>query len=106
MSKPPEPSPRSTAAVLTTTSSPTAQVGVMLLMIWWMYAGYAWLTNVIDLGDTAHRAFLLVAMAAYLILALAVPRAFSGSGFAFGVAYLLIIVVHASLFSHAMSLST
>jgi low temperature requirement protein LtrA len=80
-----------------------AQVMVMLAAIWWMYAGYSWLTNVIDVGITAHRGFLLAAMAAYLVLALAVPGAFSGSGFAFGLAYLLIIVVHSALFSHSIS---
>jgi low temperature requirement protein LtrA len=79
---------------------------VMLAPIWWMYAGYSWLTNVIDLGDVAHRAFLLAAMSAYLVLALATPHAFAGSGLAFGLAYLVIIVVHASLFSHAMSVRT
>jgi low temperature requirement protein LtrA len=83
-----------------------SQVMVMLAAIWWMYAGYSWLTNVIDLGESAHRVFLLAAMSAYLVLALAVPHAFTGSGLAFGLAYLVIIVVHASLFSHAMSLRT
>jgi low temperature requirement protein LtrA len=83
-----------------------AQVMVMLAAIWWMYAGYSWLTNVIDVGDSAHRGFLLAAMAAYLVLALAIPGAFSGSGLAFGLSYLLIIVVHSALFSHAMSVKT
>jgi low temperature requirement protein LtrA len=83
-----------------------AQVMVMLAAIWWMYAGYSWLTNVIDVSDAAHRGFLLASMAAYLVLALAIPGAFFGSGLAFGLAYLVIIVVHASLFSHAMSVNT
>src|SRR5919201_1376446 len=61
-----------------------AQVAVMLLMIWWMYAGYAWLTNSIDLARPSFRLFLLGAMAAYLVLALALPQAFSSSGFTFG----------------------
>jgi low temperature requirement protein LtrA len=82
------------------------QVMVMLAAIWWMYAGYSWLTNVIDVGDSVHRGFLLAAMAAYLVLALAIPGAFSGSGLAFGLAYLVIIVVHSALFSHAMSVKT
>jgi low temperature requirement protein LtrA len=37
-------------------------------------------------------------MAGYLLLALAIPDAFEGSGLAFGLAYLLIVCVHASLF--------
>jgi low temperature requirement protein LtrA len=83
-----------------------AQVCVMLLPIWWMYAGYSWLTNVIDLGARGHRLFLLAAMAAYLVLALSIPGAFRSSGFTFGAAYLAIIVIHSGLFSRAMSFRT
>jgi low temperature requirement protein LtrA len=46
---------------------------------------------------------LLGGMAGYLLLALAVPDAFHGSGLAFGAAYLLIVSVHASLFIWAAS---
>jgi low temperature requirement protein LtrA len=80
-----------------------AQVAVMLLMIWWMYAGYAWLTNSIDLALASFRAFLLAAMGAWLVLALALPQAFSSTGFTFGLAYLAIIVLHVGLFTHATS---
>jgi low temperature requirement protein LtrA len=83
-----------------------AQVCVMLLPIWWMYAGYSWLTNVIDLAARGHRLFLLAGMAAYLVLALSIPDAFHSSGFTFGAAYLAIIVIHSGLFSRAMSLRT
>jgi low temperature requirement protein LtrA len=37
-------------------------------------------------------------MAGYLVLALAVPGAFHGSGLAFGVGYFIVVSVHASLF--------
>jgi low temperature requirement protein LtrA len=80
-----------------------AQVAVMLLMIWWMYAGYAWLTNSIDLARPSFRLFLLAAMAAWLVLALALPQAFRSTGLTFGLAYLAIIVVHVGLFTHATS---
>ena len=80
-----------------------AQVAVMLLMIWWMYAGYAWLTNSIDLTRPSFRLFLLGAMAAYLVLALAIPRAFTATGLTFGLAYLTIVALHAGLFTRATS---
>jgi low temperature requirement protein LtrA len=63
-----------------------------------MYAGYAWLTNSISTRGLRPRAILLGGMAGYLLLALAIPDAFHGSGLAFGLAYLLIVCVHASLF--------
>jgi low temperature requirement protein LtrA len=74
------------------------QVMVMLALIWWMYAGYAWLTNSISTRGLRERAILLGGMAGYLILALAVPGAFHGSGLAFGVGYFIVTAVHASLF--------
>jgi low temperature requirement protein LtrA len=74
------------------------QVMVMLALIWWMYAGYAWLTNSISTRGLRQRAILLGGMAGYLVLALAVPGAFHDSGLAFGVGYFIVTAVHASLF--------
>jgi low temperature requirement protein LtrA len=74
------------------------QVMVMLALIWWMYGGYAWLTNSISTREPRQRAILLGGMAGYLVLALAVPGAFEGSGLAFGVGYLVVVSVHSSLF--------
>ncbi|HKE78915.1 MAG TPA: low temperature requirement protein A [Solirubrobacteraceae bacterium] len=71
---------------------------VMLALIWWMYAGYAWLTNSVSTREVRQRAILLGGMAGYLVLALAVPDAFDGSGLAFGIGYLIVVSVHASLF--------
>jgi len=80
-----------------------AQVAVMLLAIWWMYAGYAWLTNSIDLTRPSFRLFLVGAMCAYLVLALAIPDAFTSTGLTFGLAYLAIVALHTGLFTHATS---
>jgi low temperature requirement protein LtrA len=74
------------------------QVVVMLALIWWMYGGYAWLTNSISTRGLRQRVILLGGMAGYLVLALAVPGAFHGSGLAFGVGYLIVVAVHSSLF--------
>ncbi len=75
----------------------------MLLMVWWMYSGYAWLTNSIDLRRPSFRLLLLGAMAAWLVLALAIPQAFTATGLTFGLAYLAIVCLHTGLFTHAQS---
>lgn len=78
-------------------------VVVMLGLIFWMYDGYAWLTNAVAAEGLRRQALLIAAMAAYLVLAIAVPDAFGGTGLTFGIAYLVIIVVHASLYVSSAS---
>ena len=78
--------------------SSLGHVVLMLGLIWWMYDGYAWLTNAVSTRGVAARAVLLGGMAGYLVLALAIPEAFNGSGLAFGLGYLIVVAVHASLF--------
>jgi low temperature requirement protein LtrA len=92
-------------AVLTheVTWSALGQVMLMLGLIWWMYAGYAWLTNAVSTRGAARRAVLLGGMAGYLILALSIPDAFGGSGLAFGVAYAVVVVVHSTLYMRLAS---
>jgi low temperature requirement protein LtrA len=75
-----------------------AEIMLMLGLIWWMYAGYAWLTNAVSTRGVARRAALLGGMAGYLVIALAIPDAFSGSGLTFGLAYAVVIAVHATLY--------
>jgi low temperature requirement protein LtrA len=79
------------------------QVALMLGGIWWMYGGYAWLTNAVAPDRAARRLLLLAGMAAFLVLALTIPRAFSGSGVAFGLAYLVVVAIHAGLFTRTSS---
>jgi low temperature requirement protein LtrA len=79
------------------------QAVLMLGVIWWMYDGYAWLTNAAPPDRTVRRVFLLAAMAAYLVLALAIPDAFSGSGASFGIAYVAIVLIHSGLFASSSS---
>jgi low temperature requirement protein LtrA len=81
-----------------------AEVGhalMALTLIWWMYGGYAWLTNNVGTTQLLNRLLVLVAMAAFLIIALAVPQAFGRDGLAFGLAYLVVNIIHAVLFSRA-----
>ncbi len=81
------------------------QVVLMLGVIFWMYGGYAWMTNAVTADTTARRLLLLGGMAGYFVLALAIPDAFGGSGLAFGLAYLAIVVVHTTFFMRATSAS-
>ena len=76
-------------------------VALMLGFIWFMYGGYAWLTNAINLGDPVNRWLLLGGMCGYFVVALAVPQAFDGAGLAFGVGYLVVVAVHTFLFVHS-----
>jgi low temperature requirement protein LtrA len=78
--------------------SSLGQVMLVLGLIWWMYAGYAWLTNAVSTRGISRRVVLLGGMAGYLILALAIPDAFSGTGLSFGLAYALVVVVHGTLY--------
>ncbi|MET7393290.1 low temperature requirement protein A [Dactylosporangium sp. NPDC005572] len=77
------------------------RVLLMLGLIWWMYGGYAWLTNAVAPSSTTRRTLLLTGMAGFLVMALAVPEAFGSDGWAFAVGYLAVTVVHATLFLHA-----
>ena len=79
------------------------QVVLMLGVIWWMYGGYAWMTNSVTAHTTSRRLLLLGGMAGYFVLALSIPHAFSSSGLAFGLAYLVVVSVHTTFFSRAAS---
>jgi low temperature requirement protein LtrA len=75
-----------------------AQVLVILGVTWWMYAGYAWLTNAVAPVNTLRRGLLLVGMGGFLTMALAVPHAFGPTGWAFGTGYFVVNAVHTGLF--------
>jgi low temperature requirement protein LtrA len=74
------------------------QVAIMLGVIWWMYGGYAWLTNFVAPDRANRRLLLLGGMGAFLVLALSIPGAFGDSGAPFGIAYAAVISIHAGLF--------
>src|ERR671923_2608541 len=56
------------------------QVVVMLAVIWWMYDGYAWLTNAIATDRLRYRLLLIGGMGGFLVIALAIPEAYDGDG--------------------------
>jgi len=77
------------------------RVLLMLGVILWMYGGYAWLTNAVAPTDEWRRALLFVGMAGFLMIALAVPGAFGPDGWAFGIGYFVVNLVHSGLFIKA-----
>jgi low temperature requirement protein LtrA len=81
------------------------QVIVMLALIWWMYDGYAWLTNAIATDLLRFRLLLLGGMGGFLVIALAIPTAYQGQGLAFGIAYVVVVVLHAGMYSKSTSVS-
>jgi low temperature requirement protein LtrA len=83
--------------------SPKSMAKVVLIfdVLFWMYAAYAWLTNQVPPDRPARRLLLILAMAAFLVCALAAPRAFDGGGVAFGLGYLLVVLVHGGLYAEA-----
>ena len=77
----------------------------MLALIWWMYDGYAWLTNAIATDLLRFRLLLLGGMGAFLVIALAIPTAYAGQGLAFGLGYLVVVYLHAGMYSKSTSVS-
>jgi low temperature requirement protein LtrA len=76
--------------------------GVLILgALWWAWAAYAWLTNTLDADEEVVRIAMLAAMAAMLLVALSVPLAFDQDAVLFGVAYLLVRVLHIGLYAMA-----
>jgi low temperature requirement protein LtrA len=71
----------------------------LLLVVWWAWVGYAWLTNSIPVDDDVRsRVVVFAAMAAGLVMGLAIPKAFSDDGVLFGFAYLTVTVLFLLLY--------
>jgi low temperature requirement protein LtrA len=86
--------------------SGVGRAALILAVIWWMYGGYAWLTNLVETDRTGRRVALLTGMAGFLVMALYVPLVFDdGKGLPFGLAYLAVTVIHAAMFARATETS-
>jgi low temperature requirement protein LtrA len=73
--------------------------GMLVLgILWWAWVGYAWLTSVVDPEEGAVRLALIAAMAAFLVVALAIPEAFEDYGLLFAGGYAVVRVAHIVLF--------
>jgi low temperature requirement protein LtrA len=76
--------------------------GMLVLgVLWWAWASYAWLTSVIDPEAGPVRLVFFAAMAAMLIAAICVPEAFGNRALAFALAIGFFRVCHIALFTIA-----
>jgi low temperature requirement protein LtrA len=78
-----------------------AQGLLVLGVLWWAWAAYAWLTSVIDPEAGPVRLVFFAAMASMLIAAICVPEAFGDLALAFALAIGFFRVAHIALFTIA-----
>jgi low temperature requirement protein LtrA len=72
---------------------------LVLAALWWAWSAYAWLTNILDPEEGLVGLALLVALMAMFVAALVVPGVFEDEGVIFGVAFLVVCVMHAVLYA-------
>jgi low temperature requirement protein LtrA len=76
--------------------------GVLVLAaLWWAWAAYAALTNTVDTEEGIVGVALLVSLIAMFVGALVVPGVFDDEGLIFGVAFLVVCVMHVVLYALA-----
>ena len=74
--------------------------GVLVLAaLWWAWAAYAWLMNIIDPEESVLGAALLVALIAMFVAALVVPDVFDDDGVLFGAAFFVVCAMHTTLYA-------
>jgi low temperature requirement protein LtrA len=62
---------------------------LVLVPIWWMYAGYTWLTNNVRV-TWQMRLVLFAAMAGFLTMAMVIPEVFGTEALTFGLSYVVL----------------
>jgi low temperature requirement protein LtrA len=76
--------------------------GLLVLgVLWWAWAAYAWLTNTINPEEGEVRIAMFAAMGAMLIASLAVPDVFGDDAFLFACAYAFVRIAHLVLYAIA-----
>ena len=88
------------------TLATVVQVVLVLVVLFWMYSGYVWLTNQVPPVTAPTRLLLIAGMAGFLVCALAVPHAFDTDAVAFAIGFLVVIVVHSGMFANAYGRGT
>jgi low temperature requirement protein LtrA len=74
---------------------------LVLSALWFAWTAYAWLTNTVNPDEGGVRLAFFAIMGALLIASLAVPHAFGDDAIIFGVAYLVVRVMHIVLYTIA-----
>jgi low temperature requirement protein LtrA len=92
-----------TITQLTATVAPggwevTGRSALLLLILWWMYGGYAWLTNAAPPVTPRRQALLVLGMIGNFVTAMAIPHAYGSDRVVFATGYALVVVVHAGMY--------
>lgn len=74
------------------------RAALALLAVWWAWAAYTWLINTFDTRNVWHEAVVIAAMAAMLVAATALPTAFTSGALVFGIALLVVRLIHVAKF--------
>ena len=72
---------------------------LVLAVLWWVWASYAWLTNIADADAGLLWAVIVLATAALFAAALAVPGAFGSERLLFGVAFFAVVAAFVGLYA-------
>ncbi|MEH0986232.1 low temperature requirement protein A [Micromonospora sp. CPCC 205556] len=70
-------------------------------LLWYLYTGYVWLTNHVPPRRTGRKLLIFAGMAGFLLTAVALPDALHGGGLIFGSGYLIVVLVHLTLFARS-----
>ena len=74
---------------------------LVLVLLWWAWAAYAWLTSTVDPEEGIVRLAMFGAMAAMLVASLSVPGAFGDDALVFAAAYTVVRIAHLGLYALA-----
>ncbi|MEV6838975.1 low temperature requirement protein A [Streptomyces sp. NPDC051133] len=83
------------------TLATAGRVTLILVVLFWMYGAYAYLTNQVPPDRPSRRLLLMLGMGAFLVCALAIPRVFEDTGVVFGLGFLGAVVVHTALYTRS-----
>ena len=78
-----------------------ARALLILAVVWWAWAAYAWLTNTLDTEKDKVRLVMFVAMGAMFVVSLSIPQAFDDDALLFALAYFVVRAAHILLYGFA-----
>ena len=76
----------------------TGRSALLLLILWWMYGGYAWLTNAAPPVTPRRQSLLVLGMIGNFVTAMAIPHAYGSDRIVFAAGYALVVLVHAGMY--------
>jgi low temperature requirement protein LtrA len=77
------------------------RAALVLSLTWYIYNGFAWLTNNVAPTTLSTRLPMFAAMACFLAMAVVVPQAFGDGAWVFALAYLMAVAIHAVQFARS-----